>query len=101
DGGDVLPDGALIFVNLALGVFELGDQRVDRVAALGDVRRKGFAAHDARSRDACHRRLFPTVIPKRRSDSRVMIGPPGDLRMRCPVRGLILLSVPHWGKLKT
>src|SRR5262249_62363733 len=71
DGGDVLTDGALIFVNLALGVFELGDRRVDRVAVFGHARRKGFAAHDAHSRDAYHGRLFVMVTPTQRVQSRV------------------------------
>src|SRR5262249_11074425 len=101
DGGDVLADGALIFVNLALGVCELGDQRVDRVAVFGHARRKGFAAHDARSRDACHARLFAMVTPTRRVDMRVTRGPSGDAIRRRPVRKLMLFSAHHSRTLKT
>src|SRR5262249_53739905 len=58
-------------------------------------------AHDARSRDCCHRRLFATVMPNRLGDSRVTIGPPGALRMRRPVRLLIRFSAHHSGNVRT
>src|SRR5262249_12291710 len=54
-----------------------------------------------RSRDACHRRLFATVIPNRLADSRVTIGPPGALMMRLPVRALIPFSAIHCRKVRT
>src|SRR5262249_6817617 len=101
DGGDVLADRALIFVNLALGVFELGDQRVDGVAVFGHARRKGFAAHDTLCRDASQARCAPTVTPMRLSLRRTVVGPVPSARSLLPVRCDMPAAEHHSGNFKT
>jgi hypothetical protein len=85
----------LVYAGLpALGL----DQQAKPRAGLRARRRAGD--HDA-SRDCCHARLFRTVMPMRRDDNRITIGPPGNFKIRRPVRGLKLFTPHHWKKVRT
>ena len=51
--------------------------------------------------ECCHSRFARTVMPMRRGDSLVIMGPSGASMMRRPVRGEIPLSAHHSAKFRT